>query len=100
MKKSPLYVCPEAVLLSAEDNQALMQSMLAQAEEMQTTFRIFDIIGGDKPDDSFSIDVDLGSTMIPEDILNGLMKVTVKVVIIKAPEFIVVTFQQHMVKSG
>lgn len=45
-----MYVCPEATLLNEDDNGTLMQSMLLQAEEMQTTLCIFDIIGGRDPD--------------------------------------------------
>lgn len=45
-----IYICPEATLLSIADNSTLMQSMLQQAEEMQTAVCIFDIIGGANPD--------------------------------------------------
>ncbi len=45
-----IYICPEATLLSLEDNSTLMQEMLLQAEQMQTTICLFDIIGGQDPD--------------------------------------------------
>lgn len=45
-----MYICPEATLLSATDNSTLMQSMLLQAQEMQTAVCVFDIIGGADPD--------------------------------------------------
>lgn len=45
-----MYICPEATLLSVDDNTTLMESMLLQAEEMQTAVCIFDIIGGANPD--------------------------------------------------
>jgi phage tail sheath protein FI len=45
-----MYICPEATLLTVADNTTLMQSMLLQAEEMQTAVCIFDIIGGANPD--------------------------------------------------
>jgi hypothetical protein len=45
-----MYICPEATLLSKDDNAVLMQAMLLQAEEMQTTLCIFDVIGGRDPD--------------------------------------------------
>ena len=45
-----MYICPEATLLSVADNGTLMQSMLTQAAEMQTTVCIFDVIGGAAPD--------------------------------------------------
>lgn len=45
-----MYICPEATLLSVENNGTLMQSMLLQATQMQTAMCLFDIIGGDAPD--------------------------------------------------
>ncbi len=45
-----MYICPEATLLSIDDNATLMQSMLLQCTEMQTAVSIFDIIGGRNPD--------------------------------------------------
>ncbi len=45
-----LYICPEATLLSLEDNGTLMQAMLLQASNMQTAICVFDIIGGNQPD--------------------------------------------------
>ncbi len=45
-----MYIIPEATLLNVEDNATLMQSMLLQAQEMQTAVCIFDIIGGRDPD--------------------------------------------------
>jgi uncharacterized protein len=45
-----MYICPEATLLSVENNAALMQEMLLQNSEMMTAVSIFDIIGGNDPD--------------------------------------------------
>ncbi|MBO3697170.1 phage tail sheath C-terminal domain-containing protein [Roseivirga sp. E12] len=45
-----MYICPEATLLSVENNGTLMQSMLSQCEEMETAISIFDVIGGRNPD--------------------------------------------------
>lgn len=45
-----MYICPEATLLSIDNNGTLMQSMLLQSEEMQTAISIFDIIGAKDPD--------------------------------------------------
>lgn len=45
-----MYICPEATLLSVNNNGTLMQEMLLQAESMQTAVCIFDIIGGRDPD--------------------------------------------------
>lgn len=45
-----MYICPEATLLSVENNGTLMQEMLLQCTNMQTAICIFDIIGGRNPD--------------------------------------------------
>lgn len=45
-----MYICPEATLLSVDNNGTLMQEMLLQASEMQTAVCVFDIIGGNAPD--------------------------------------------------
>lgn len=50
--------------------------------------------------DAFSVDIGLGTTMTAEDVLNGFMNVTVKVAVVRPAEFIVITFQQQMAKSG
>ncbi|WP_316828539.1 phage tail sheath family protein [Pedobacter miscanthi] len=55
-----MYICPEATLLSVEENASLMQSMLAQSEAMQTAISIFDLIGGRNPDPlTYSTDIDV-----------------------------------------
>ncbi len=45
-----MYICPEATLLSVDNNGTLMQEMLLQCAEMQTAIAIFDVIGGRNPD--------------------------------------------------
>ena len=56
-------------------------------------------LAGATPDDAFSVDVGLGSTMTADDVLEGRMKVIVKVAIVHPAEFIVISFQQQMQKS-
>lgn len=45
-----MYICPEATLMTVDNNSTLMKKMLLQCEEMQTTISVFDIIGGNTPD--------------------------------------------------
>jgi len=45
-----MYICPDATLLSVDENATLMQDMLLQSASMQTTVSVFDIIGGRNPD--------------------------------------------------
>jgi uncharacterized protein len=54
---------------------------------------------GAVPDDAFSVHVGLGETMTPEDILEGILRVTVLVAISRPAEFIEITFQQKMQES-
>lgn len=56
-------------------------------------------LAGSSPDDAFSVDVGLGSTMTATDILDGIMRITVKLAVTRPAEFIVITFQQQMQKS-
>lgn len=55
---------------------------------------------GATPEDAFSVECGLGSTMTEEDILNGIMKVSITVAPIRPAEFIVFTFQQKMASSN
>lgn len=45
-----MYICPEATLLSVDNNSTLMQAMLSQCAEMGTAISILDIIGARNPD--------------------------------------------------
>lgn len=56
-------------------------------------------LAGAVPDDAFSVHVGLGETMTSEDILEGIMRITVLVAISRPAEFIEITFQQQMQKS-
>jgi phage tail sheath protein FI len=53
-------------------------------------------LAGSAPAQAFDVQVGLGATMTPQDILDGLMLVTVKVALTRPAEFIVITFQQQM----
>lgn len=57
------------------------------------------ILAGQSPDDAFSVAIGLGTTMTPNDILDGVLKLTVKVAIVRPAEFIVITFEQQQQKS-
>ena len=56
-------------------------------------------LAGAVPDDAFGVFVGLGETMTPEDILEGILRVTVLVAMVRPAEFIEITFQQQMQKS-
>jgi phage tail sheath protein FI len=56
-------------------------------------------LAGASPTDAFGVYVGLGETMTPEDILEGILRITVLVAISRPAEFIEITFQQQMQKS-
>lgn len=56
-------------------------------------------LSGSAPEQAFDVQVGLGATITPTDILEGKMLITVKVAIVRPAEFIVITFQQNMQKS-
>jgi uncharacterized protein len=56
-------------------------------------------LAGAVPEDAFSVHAGLGETMTPEDILEGILRVTVLVAISRPAEFIEITLQQQMRKS-
>lgn len=56
-------------------------------------------LAGASTEDAFAVFCGLGETMTPEDILEGIMRVTVLVAVTRPAEFIEITFQQQMQKS-
>ncbi|WP_417910179.1 phage tail sheath family protein [Candidatus Electronema sp. PJ] len=56
-------------------------------------------LAGASPADAFSVYIGLGETMTPQDILEGILRITVLVALIRPAEFIEITFQQQMQKS-
>lgn len=56
-------------------------------------------LAGVVAEDAFSVHIGLGDTMTPEDILEGIMRITILVAISHPAEFIEITFQQQMQKS-
>lgn len=54
---------------------------------------------GAKASDAFLVEVGLGTTMTPRDVLDGLMRVSVCVAVTHPAELIGLTFQQQMPKS-
>lgn len=56
-------------------------------------------LAGSSPEDAFSVHVGLGDTMTPQDILQGILRITVLVAITRPAEFMEITFEQQMQKS-
>jgi phage tail sheath protein FI len=55
---------------------------------------------GASPAAAFSVSVGLGTTMTSDDLLNGYMRVSVKVAVVHPAEFIVISFEQQQATSG
>ncbi len=56
-------------------------------------------LAGAVPEDAFSVQVGLGQTMTAEDIVEGILRVTILVAVSRPAEFIEITFQQQQQKS-
>jgi uncharacterized protein len=56
-------------------------------------------LAGAVPEDAFDVQVGLGATMTPTDILEGYLRVTVMLALVRPAEFIVITFQQQQQQS-
>ncbi|MFZ6758430.1 phage tail sheath C-terminal domain-containing protein [Undibacterium sp. Ji50W] len=54
---------------------------------------------GDSPGDAFSVNVGMNSSMTAEDIVRGIMRVSVMVALIMPAEFIVLNYEQNMQAS-
>lgn len=52
-------------------------------------------LAGAAAEQAFDVQIGLGATMTPVDILDGIMRITVKLAIVRPAEFIVITFQQQ-----
>ena len=52
-------------------------------------------IGRGRSQQAFDVQVGLGTTMTPDDILDGYLIVSIKVAVIHPAEFIVITFKQQ-----
>ena len=56
-------------------------------------------LAGASPDYAFDVQIGLGTTMTSEDILNGFMRISVNLAIVRPAEFINLTFEQQMQKK-
>ena len=56
-------------------------------------------LAGSTPEEAYEVHVGLGDTMTGDDILEGILRITVLVAISRPAEFIEITFQQQMQKS-
>lgn len=74
----------------------LVKSMISSF--LNDLWKLGGVVGA-TPDQAYQVEVGLGSTMTPNDVLDGVMRISVKVAISRPAEFIVITFQQKMQES-
>ncbi len=83
----------------APNTSATWSNMRALITNFLTNVWQSGALAGASPEYAFSVDVGLGTTMTPVDILDGIMRITVKIAVTRPAEFIVITFQQKMQES-
>ena len=94
LEQSMKFACQSYVFQPNDANTwASVQSMLSNFLTSQWSQGA---LVGPTPASAFSVAVGLGSTMTGEDILNGVMNVSVKVAVSHPAEFIVINIQQQM----
>ncbi|MEL6863529.1 MAG: phage tail sheath C-terminal domain-containing protein [Bacteroidota bacterium] len=54
---------------------------------------------GSSPAAAYNVSVGLGKTMTGQDVLNGIMRVEVKLALVRPAEFIIITYEQEMPTS-
>lgn len=98
MIEQSLKIAFEAYMF--ESNEA---NTWAAAKGMMTNFLTnqwkLGTLAGATPKDAFSIDIGLGVTMTPTDILDGIMRIRVKLALNRPAEFIIIMFEQKIQKS-
>lgn len=58
------------------------------------------LLTGSAPSEAYDVTVGLGSTMTPEDVLEGIMRISIRVAISRPAEFIELTFEQKMMQAA
>jgi phage tail sheath protein FI len=93
-----IKIAMQAYVFQANDNLTWVAVSSTISNFLNGQWKAGALVGA-KPADAYSVAVGLGSTMSGEDILQGFMRVTVKVAVVRPAEFIVLTFQQQMQTS-
>lgn len=88
----------QAYVFQANDSLTWASVSTAISNFLNALWREGGLVGS-KAADAYSVSVGLGSTMTGQDILDGVMNVTIKVALVHPAEFIVLTFQQQMQTS-
>lgn len=85
----------QSYVFAANDSTTWMTVSSSIASFLTSLWRSGGLMGA-KPDEAFTVQCGLGSTMTPQDVLNGYMVVAVTLQMIHPAEFIELTFTQMM----
>lgn len=88
----------EAYVFDPNDASTWLKVKTAIDNFLTTLWKSGTLVGSSTTE-AFETNVGLGVTMTPNDILDGVMRISVKVAISRPAEFIVITFQQKMQES-
>jgi uncharacterized protein len=83
----------------APNNSTTWSTLKATVTSFLTNQWQSGLLAGSSPEDAFDVSIGLGVTMTANDILDGVLKMTIKVAITRPAEFIVITFEQQQQKS-
>ncbi len=82
------------------NNSSTWTSLRATVNSFLNTQWLGGVLEGSSPSEAYAVDVGLGTTMTANDVLDGLLKMTVKVALVRPAEFIVITFEQKQNDPG
>ena len=98
MLEQSIKAAAEAYVFAPNDSTTWV-SVKSMIENFLTNQWKAGALAGAKAADAFDVSVGLGSTMTSVDILEGYMRITVRVAVVRPAEFIVIIFRQKMQTS-
>ncbi len=84
----------------ASNNAATWTSLRSTVSNFLNNQWLGGLLEGGSPSEAFSVEIGLGSTMTANDVLDGVLKMTVKVALVRPAEFLVLTFEQKQNDPG
>ena len=87
------------IYVFAPNDANTWQTVKSMIENFLTNMWKQGALQGAVPDDAFSVSIGLGSTMTGNDILDGIMRVSVRIAVVRPAEFIHIEVEQQMAKS-
>ncbi|MEM0995876.1 MAG: phage tail sheath C-terminal domain-containing protein [Bacteroidota bacterium] len=83
----------------APNDEATWDSCTSMIENFLNSIWLSGGLQGAKAADAYKVECGLGATMTAQDILDGIMRVSVKLAMIHPAEFIIITYEQMMATS-